>query len=609
MFEIIILLISFVGYFLFFTSIAKFKIGQAPLLSITAVTIIVYLFAITDKLVLGAEVALWLGISLFVISLLLIVKLPKKEFNFNLFDLVYFIPFFVLYRAIDKNYLFTGWDEFSFWASSIKVIFETGSLYTLDTSIHPSFKAYPPLQQILQFYVLHSTSWSEPVILFTQGVFLISCTSFCFSTITKKTSLYSSIAFLSSLCLMYYFDYGFRNIYVDQLVALHFSALLSISFCLQKKRDFFCFLALAFNMVLVKQIGLVFSLYCATIFAILHIASFYLKDGINKNTKFKTNDALLLLCPYILIIMAFCSWYLYLHFSGLQIRSAAPILHDTDEWKYRTAETFKQFFYRIEKPGYLIYADRQQWLSMTWFTALITLMSCVCIVLTKGVNKTRIAIASILLLAMWLVYVGFLLLCYFLYFSEYEAIRLASFERYTASFALGWLVFIWATIPQLIRGRYLKVLYFVLPMTALYFTQNQFYKDIHKISSDEKFIDARIKINEYVDALRSVIKPGDKVYFIIQNSSGFEKYMFNYAMQPYKTLWWCWSLGAKYSKDDVWTCNNTIEQAAKDYNYVVIYRGDEQFWHNNKRFTSGETGNGIYKVDKDISHFKMIKIK
>ena len=38
---------------------------------------------------------------------------------------LYIVPFVVLYNTISDEYLFTGWDEFSHWALSIKIIYES----------------------------------------------------------------------------------------------------------------------------------------------------------------------------------------------------------------------------------------------------------------------------------------------------------------------------------------------------------------------------------------------------------------------------------------------------------------------------------------------------
>jgi len=73
--------------------------------------------------------------------------------------LIFIAAYGVLFFAIAPEFKFLGWDEFSFWASSQKLIFGTGELYNEHSPIF--LKSYPPGQQLFQYYLTKMTFWSE----------------------------------------------------------------------------------------------------------------------------------------------------------------------------------------------------------------------------------------------------------------------------------------------------------------------------------------------------------------------------------------------------------------------------------------------------------------
>jgi hypothetical protein len=96
------------------------------------------------------------------------------------------------------------------------------------------------------------------------------------------------------------------------------------------------------------------------------------------------------------------------------------------------------------------------------------------------------------------------------------------------------------------------------------------------------------------------MSPRDKVYFIAQNTNGFERVMFYYAMLPYtSSMEWCWSLGKKYTESDVWTCDTGLAGQLKGYDYLAVYKGDRQFWdHAGALFApeAKDLSSGVFKI-------------
>ena len=101
-------------------------------------------------------------------------------------------------------------------------------------------------------------------------------------------------------------------------------------------------------------------------------------------------------------------------------------------------------------------------------------------------------------------------------------------------------------------------------------------------------------------SLKNHTKPDDKIYFINQNSDGFEKHVFAYSILPNKTIDWCWSFGNKYNSNDVWTCDQNLIDLVKDFDFLVIYYTDKKFHANYKSYffkLNEEQTDAIFKIE------------
>jgi hypothetical protein len=91
------------------------------------------------------------------------------------------------------------------------------------------------------------------------------------------------------------------------------------------------------------------------------------------------------------------------------------------------------------------------------------------------------------------------------------------------------------------------------------------------------------------------------VYFINQNSTGFEKYVFAYLLPRNPVNYWCWSLGKKFYSEDLWTCDTTLSKALPGYDYLFVYGSGPELVADNpdlltKHARNGEIPPGLFKV-------------
>ncbi|KLU14247.1 hypothetical protein AAY47_17780 [Xenorhabdus griffiniae] len=162
---------------------------------------------------------------------------------------------------------------------------------------------------------------------------------------------------------------------------------------------------------------------------------------------------------------------------------------------------------------------------------------------------------------------------------------------------------------SLMKNEKLKLTTILTTIVILaFFSSSQIRKDIEGISPDKKLLESRLQVQKYVDELKPMMSSNDKSYFIIQNSTGFEKYIYNYLMSPFHTSWWCWSLGDKYYNNDVWTCGGDISSYVHEYNYITIFRADAKFIERNKKYilNGDNLKNGNYIIN---SYSDSLKIK
>ena len=140
----------------------------------------------------------------------------------------------------------------------------------------------------------------------------------------------------------------------------------------------------------------------------------------------------------------------------------------------------------------------------------------------------------------------------------------------------------------------------------------KFYVDSSRVQIDAGAFEKRVKAEELSAVVRKHIKPGEKVYFIAQNTNGYERQLFDYAMVPYAPND-CWSVGKRYNEGDVWTCDRPLEMLLQSFNYLAIYQADDAFWANNRDlFAADSIGGttGVYRIQrKDNGHLLLSRVQ
>lgn len=589
-------ILSLLGFVAFFNLTLRRKIEDCFFYAISTVVFILYISGLSGHLEKGANLLCTIGIASLAYHAL------AKRPNLSLLGIgwiaIFSVPYIAFIFAISKNYVFTGWDEFSFWGSSIKLIYEEGGIYKESTPLN-AFKNYPPAQQLWQYYIVEFLGWSEKTVLAAHTIFVMSCVQFSITKLSFKNRLASFSLFVGATASLYYFNYDFSHIYVDQLLAAYFACSLLLAIKAKDRIDFILLGLTLVCLVMIKQTGLIFALFCLFVVLINLIFRSVKKDiGIF--------DFLLVATGCMFAILAsYKSWSLYVKSINFPSNISIP--------------AFKSFFYKplndkvfatlgeFSKRAFdSIFLNSHNWfikLSMSNFMLSLLAVSVAASFAAKDEQRKNLLTVNISMFFFGIAYLVFLIFCYIAFFTNYESIRLASFERYASTFFFAW-VLVTLAIISLALGRFGKVIGTIASIfiagIIVASAPKQYFADLSSITPSSRYINQVNDVSDAVNIIKKHISPQERAHIIDQDTNGYSAAAFNYLMLPNKPFSWCWSLGEKYRSSDVWTCKKTLFDVLKGDSYLYIKNADEQFWADNKQFFTDihkVDGRGVYKIN------------
>lgn len=621
-FKVALFLLSSLGYVKYIAEKLKLGLGAAPFVYCSFVAVVLCFFGIVDQLVLGTWVVTTIGVGLLIYGL---VSSPKRYFDFArpaVFVLVVLSTVCWFYLAIDENFKFLLWDEFSFWAASTRLIYTTDSLFKENSPIF--FKSYPPIQQLFQYYVLQFFSWSEKNALFAQDIWLLSG-ALCIASLPKASTLTKISLYFSVVTLVYAFGYSFSSLYSDALLGMCFVAALSLA--VKEAQRLAVWFALAISLcvlILLKEIGILLALvvifvYTANVCWAQPGQGQAVNHGFMRIFNGLRAHALKIFSLVAVIIGVMKSWAWYV--KSIEA-TRAIVIPSLDQWRdgpfqKRLSTTSDEFLRRMIETDYeSLSIPFSHWHPTILMIVIVLSVGSVLVVYRAQQRQRVLCVFTMgaLFLGFW-GYAAALVLSYLIVFTEYEGIRLASFERYLSTYLLAWASFVFVKLfdnsDRLGRNRNAQIAALCLIVLTLT-TSGQFLKELSGIKAGGPAYQLRTELEAFAEKIKRQIEPNQKIYFIVQNSNGIERVMFYYAMLPNTvSMSWCWSLGDKYFEGDVWTCNQNLNGLVDDYDYLALYRGDDQFWAKNQSFfdrTSVGGTQGLYKITRQNGQVQLTRV-
>jgi hypothetical protein len=434
-FNVALLILSCLGYLKFIAEKLRLGFGIAPFAYCCFVALLLYFFGIVDLLVWGFWLATAVGLGLLAAG---VAGSRQRFFDFakpvSLALLILSLLVW-LYWAIDGDFRFLLWDEFSFWAASTKLIYTTDSLFKENSPIF--LKSYPPVQQLFQYYVLQFFSWSEKTALFAQDLWLLSGV-LCIASLPRAGAITKIVLLLLVATLVYAFGYSFSSLYSDALLGICFVA--ALSFAVKEDQSAATWAALALSvgvLLLLKEIGILLALLACFIYAVnLLLANRFQRQSLGDvHVAFASRlraNWFKIASIFIWMFVVMQSWAWYVRSIGASRALAIPTLAQwrDESHQRRLLTTLGELMHRMAETGYpSISIPFTQWHpTILLIVTVLSLLSLLAIYQTEaGQRLFRGLTMGALFIGFW-GYLAALLLSYLIVFTEYEGIRLASFE-------------------------------------------------------------------------------------------------------------------------------------------------------------------------------------
>lgn len=596
----ILTLIILLGFATLFLKLLKIKFEISIFLAISIIISALYVSVIYDHLALITEILIYFGVGLF--AYFALSYFAKKRIslleNFSSPVVAYVLLIAFLWIRLSTQKLIL-WDDFSHWGLATKDLYFSNALPTLDGVVR--FLDYPPGGALFNYFVLSipdALRWhqqkifSESVALFAQGVVLITALFPIIGYAFRQTGVRFGSMVLGTLLLsIFAFGYTPATLMIDLVVAIYFGSAIAIYIITGRNLASVIYLTpILICLVILKSVGLFLSSVIVLIVAVDQLQIIY---GKVKSIPHKKNlwkvvliSIIVLICLPLAVFDANLSWKLHVKELGAQTTFKTKITaQDVKRAMFGNAsekETkVKQNFLKQLAPVDIEYPPGITQVKLQNTALLFLLITFLSIyVLRKQAAKGQFQEFRYLaiLFCGFLLYAFGLLLLYFFSFSEYEAIRLASFDRYLGIYLLGWFIALLAIIfaVDIYDSKVILIIFSVSLLFggggALYFIKGSKYEVVPKFSNSmERLLDqAKVPRNSET-----------KIYFISQCDTGFNHVIFKSVAYPIKVSPAPFSIGEPCGSDDAWTADLSVNEWRKslmlEYDYVVLANVNQKF--------------------------------
>jgi hypothetical protein len=415
------------------------------------------------------------------------------------------------------------------------------------------------------------------------------------------------------------------NLLADGLLSLQFTACMALALRSTKNSREYLLLGLAIgNLILIKPTGFILAV-CAVLLALSGLLT------TKKVIKFGTIPFLpkerWKLASYVVLLpgISYLSWQSHLraiHMNpGVEGDGLANFFSDETKARWDlTWASYKENFF-----GSLYGADNLAGISSTaprvvqilhislFMIFLVLSISQIALALLgdRIERKSNLRSASLLILLAFF-YQVFLLSLYMFFFGEYEGVRSAALVRYSSSFFLGWTIYVFGLfLIQLTKMKFSRITVALTTVILILAAPGALASELKGNSVNQSKLPARLDVEQLVPITTKIVSTNEKIYYLYQQSNGFEKHIFTYLVLPIQTNWSCPSLGKPYYAGDVWTCDISLPTATQGYDYLVVGKGDDLFWGSNSRYLapgSNPQVKGLYKIERSNGSFQLQEV-
>lgn len=580
-------------------------------ISTTLMIAISFLFGIFGLLKYSIYALLAITIMLYGIGIYKIVKNGK----FNEFITNFFTPGFLIYIILSifflvtiKGKMFDSWDEFSHWGDIVKVMTTIDDFGTNPMS-KSIFQTYPPGMSLFQYlieklnYLVYHQVFTEWLAYFAYYILAIAY----IVPITKKFAFKNIFAILTYIVSVIFVPFIFFNgiyyqLYIDPFLSFLIVGGFTILF-LDEQNCLLSYLLVSCNifmLVLAKDVGLLFAIVLVFFSIIKITANDYTKDICKNNLAVYATLLISLLAPKLL-------WNLNISMANAKAQFSNKIdfvnlinvlLGKDNSYRYTVLKNFITAFITkgiaIGNTGIFVnYAS-------------LLVISFATIILVNGKSrKANRTVVNIGLITSSLIFIVGTCVSYMYKFSESEAVSLASFGRYlNIVFLAMWLYICLVSIINHLIDSNGKSFYLVLLCLLFVTSPLEIIVPYSMRSTVKASANIRSNYSEIIDKTLEHVDGDDEVWFIAQETQGFERLVYKFGIRPNMNDAW-WSIGEPFYDGDEYTqtinCDEWVEELVKNFDYVALYKLNDYFYENfSLAFDNADEikENSLYKVDK-----------
>ncbi len=605
---------------------------------------ILYTFGIFNNILLGTYVLTIVVGLLYLASFINIIKnkqikqIIKCLFTdgFFVFIILYFLCYFVT-----KDRIPSSWDEFSHWCDTVKTMYIYDDLPT-NQLYYASYPHYPPGISLLQYYFLKlENNFNEEIIYFVQKVFALSLiVPFVKNSNKLNTKLNPILNIIlsiivrifkilliaiSSFVIITMFDSTFYNTsYIDTFLGIvfGFGFIYIFLFDIKDPINFITICLTIFALCIIKEAGTTFGVSLSIILIIEII-----KNKFNKNLTLGLAGATIFSSVYPLL-----SWSQHIarhevtqvsdrNFSLFMLFSLGR--NEGDEYRIETLNNFyeKLFLKDLEIfPKVSLVTSHFMIFAIMLTIFIIIFMYHIKYYIKIKENNNNIIKNNIIknnlyiILGLYLVFIIYtvgLLISYMYFFSPYEAVALASFDRYMFILYTAFVVFALAYVINIFSFSYKNIIFCssILVFNLAIFDYSGIKESFEK-NNYIWIVPDRQRLEDVVSNFKNVSNPevNENILAVVQNTNGFKNRQLKYLIRPDNITEPVFSFGMSYHDGDIWSIAYSPEQWEKfifdklGYEYIIMLEVDLQFLLRYKEtFENPEDvkNNSIFKINQE----------
>ncbi len=566
----------------------KWKISQEEsiFLATFGTVILVYLMGLINLLASGIYIIIIISVISFIYT---IIKLYQKQVKIRqlltLPTILYCFTMCLAYYIV-KDIKFAYYDEFMFWGTNLKVMFEESCLWA-NSVVDGIHLVYPPFTAIMEYICCKfNGSFNEGVTYF--GIITLMITAiipiFKNEKYTLKSLLKVVLTFIITYLGIILFVYNIACLSVDCILAIFFTVSMFLAYKAESKKDYFILGILLIALTLTKTNGI---LLAGIVIMQIFIYNVFLLIRQKERVILKKFYMVFILLA--VIITSYGIWKLYYTLNGKQIddrhdknytqnidiKEFTNAILQNNRASSRNRQIAKDFFNNLMENKII---RKYSCYTVVWVLTIVNILFIIYLIISK--NRMKKLSNFIVINIGCIIYLLTTLMVFMFVFQKDQGEELLGIERYVSTYMLAMVL----NLGYLILEEQ-KLKNFVIAIAIMLVIQN----GMNKIMLDPRAVNrtsinrSDIKIMKNAKYIKENVKKDEKVYLIDQKQDvGQEFVRTRYYISPIKTnLLYEWNIGID-SKDVFYKMLITPEDfitklIEENYNYVYIINTDEKF--------------------------------